>query len=186
MLMGNACEAKRAGRRAPLDPRPAADASSWRQRSMIVMKRAFWAAAALSICVLGASALERAHARPITPNERRLLPLTGNIAFCADPSVLQSIVERFQIREGHYWSSGLALLSFDDIRETGYRTTGYDYVPRRYCQARATFNDDKYRQVVYWVGESSGFAGYGFGVEWCVQGLDRNYADGPNCRAVRP
>jgi len=150
------------------------------------MKRSLCAAAALAIGLLGASALERALARPIAPAERRASPLIGDVASCADPSVLQSIEERFKIREDNYWSSGLQLLGFDHIRQMGYRTDGYDYVPRRYCQARAAFNDDKYRQVVYWVGESLGFAGYGFGVEWCVEGLDRNYADGPDCRAVRP
>ena len=151
------------------------------------MNRAFRTAAALYVGILSAaSGAAAAQARPISPAERRLQPLTGNVPACSDGSVLKSIVERFQIRETHYWSSGLSLLSFDRIRDQGYRTTGYDFVPRRYCEARAAFNDAKYREVVYWIGEGQGFSGYGFGVEWCVQGLDRNYADGPNCQAVRP
>ena len=143
-------------------------------------------AGALSILSLQAFWPIAATARPITPAERRYLPLTGQVASCSDPAVLHSIGERFQIREKHYWSSGLRLLSFDHIRETGYRTLGYDYVPRRYCEARATFNDDKYRRVDYLIGESLGFAGYGFGVEFCIVGLDRNYAFGPSCRTMRP
>ena len=151
------------------------------------MNRAFRTAAALYVGLMGvASGGLTAQARPISPVERRFQPLTGNVPACGDRSVLDSVVERFQHSESEYWSSGLSLLSFDQIRDQGYRTTGYDFVPRRYCQARAAFNDNKYRQVVYWIGESLGFSGYGFGVEWCVQGLDRNYADGPNCQAVRP
>lgn len=151
------------------------------------MKQTFWATAVLSAFALASFGVcMRAQARPITPAERRFEPFSGHVASCADPSVLQSIVERFQIREGDYWNSGLELLRFDRIRQTGYRSDGYDYVPRRYCEARAAFNDRRYRQVVYWVGESLGFAGYGFGVEWCIEGLDRDDAYGPDCRAARP
>ena len=31
-----------------------------------------------------------------------------------------------------------------------------------------------------------GFAGFGQGVEWCVTGLDRNWAYNPGCKAARP
>jgi hypothetical protein len=127
-----------------------------------------------------------AWARPVVPAERRFLPFSGRVDACDDPSVLRALTERFQIRENHYWRSGLRLLAFDEIRDHGYRTDGYDLIPRRYCQARGAFNDDKYRQVVYWIGEKQGFAGYGFGVEWCIEGLDRNYAFGPDCQAARP
>ena len=33
---------------------------------------------------------------------------------------------------------------------------------------------------------AGGFAGYGNGVEWCVVGLDRNWAYNPSCRAAKP
>jgi hypothetical protein len=151
------------------------------------MKRAIHTATALCF---GVSALLgpglAAWARPIVPAERREIPFSGHVAACNDGNVLNAITERFQTRESAYWSSGLKLLGFDDIRDQGYRTDGYDYIPRRYCQARAAFNDDKYRQVVYWIGEGQGFAGYGFGVEWCIQGLDRNYAFAPACQSARP
>ena len=28
--------------------------------------------------------------------------------------------------------------------------------------------------------------GWGYGVEWCVHGLDRNHAFAPNCKMARP
>ena len=151
------------------------------------MKRAQRSALAIGLAVssLVAQAIAT-QARPIEPAERRLLPFTGQVAACDDSSVISAIRERFQIRESHNWSSGLKLLGVDRIADKGYRTDGYDLIPRRYCEARVAFNDQKFRHMIYWIGESQGFAGYGFGVEWCIQGLDRNYAFGPACQAARP
>ena len=47
-------------------------------------------------------------------------------------------------------------------------------------------NDGKMRTVHYSIIEDGGFAGFGQGVEWCVTGLDRNWAYNPGCRAARP
>ncbi len=47
-------------------------------------------------------------------------------------------------------------------------------------------NDGKPRTVEYSIIEDGGFAGFGPGVEWCVVGLDRNWAYNPACRAARP
>ncbi len=40
-------------------------------------------------------------------------------------------------------------------------------------------SDGKMRQVHYSIIEDGGFAGFGQGVEWCVTGLDRNWAYNP-------
>ncbi len=45
--------------------------------------------------------------------------------------------------------------------------------------------DGKTRQVHYSIIEDGGFAGYGQGVEWCVVGLDRDWAYNPRCRAAK-
>ena len=42
------------------------------------------------------------------------------------------------------------------------------------------------RTVYYSVIEDGGFASFGSGVEWCVVGLDRNWAYNPACKAARP
>ena len=39
---------------------------------------------------------------------------------------------------------------------------------------------------VYSINEDLGIIGFGFGVEWCVGGLDRNDAYAPNCKMARP
>ena len=40
-------------------------------------------------------------------------------------------------------------------------------------------SDGKMRTVHYSIIEDGGFAGFGQGVEWCVVGLDRNWAYNP-------
>ena len=40
-------------------------------------------------------------------------------------------------------------------------------------------SDGKMRSVHYSIIEDGGFAGFGQGVEWCVTGLDRNWAYSP-------
>jgi hypothetical protein len=125
-------------------------------------------------------------ARPLMPAEQRVVPYTGNLPACNDPGVLGTITSRFSSKESEYWASGLQIASFDQIGEAGYRTNGPDFIPRRYCAARALLNDGRMHQVTYWIGENLGMIGIGYGVEWCVAGLDRNWAYAPNCRAARP
>ena len=139
-----------------------------------------------------AATVELAQSRPIQPAEERYQPYTGQLPLCTDPGVLGTIQQRFAEKESGYWNSALQIVAYDRFRETGYRRNGFDYIPRRYCSARAYLNDGRARQVTYWVGENLGTIGWGltfapgWGVEWCVDGLDRNRAYGPACRAARP
>jgi len=129
----------------------------------------------------------RADARPMTPAERRDMPLSPDMPGCADPMVLARISSRFDAREWKFWDSGLSITGFDRVAEIGYRTNGLDYVPRRYCTARAIFSDGAMRKVTYAIASDLGWLGVlGYGVDWCVDGLDRNHAYGAGCRAARP
>jgi hypothetical protein len=47
-------------------------------------------------------------------------------------------------------------------------------------------SDGKMRTVHYSIIEDGGFASFSQGVEWCVTGLDRNWAYNPGCRSARP
>lgn len=125
-------------------------------------------------------------ARPLVPAEQRYDYYWEQLPSCADPRVLARIQARFHDRESEFWRSGLEILGVDEIRETGLRSNGLDYIPRRYCVARAYLNDQSARPVAYSVIEDMGIIGWGFGVDWCVTGLDRNYADAPNCKMTGP
>jgi hypothetical protein len=126
-------------------------------------------------------------ARPLVPAERRYSPYDGVLPACDDPSVTQRISWNFRQREDEFWDSGLEILGFGEVREIGYKTNGLDHIPRRYCNARALLNDlKKPHQVFYAISEDLGIIGIGFGVEWCIVGLDRNDAFAPNCKMARP
>jgi hypothetical protein len=47
-------------------------------------------------------------------------------------------------------------------------------------------SDGKLRTVNFSIIEDGGFASYEEGVEWCVTGLDRNWAYNPLCKAAAP
>ncbi|MGO9134040.1 MAG: hypothetical protein ACLP8A_08340 [Methylovirgula sp.] len=127
-----------------------------------------------------------AQGRPLVPAEKRYDYYSGRLPACGDPSVLERIQSRFHDRESEFWKSGLDIAGFDAVREVGMRSHGLDYIPRRYCVARAQFNDRSARSVSYTIVEGEGMIGFGFGVDWCVAGLDRNYAAAPNCQLDRP
>jgi hypothetical protein len=138
----------------------------------------FFAGAASSLCL--------AAPRSSLPAEEYTLPYTGSMPLCDDPFVLNSVSSAFGWREWEFWHSGLQLSEFRQVRETGSRSNGIEYIPRRYCTARATFSDGHERVVKYNVIEDGGPFGYNFGVDWCVVGLDRNRAFAPGCQAATP
>jgi hypothetical protein len=146
--------------------------------------------AAIFAAVLGAAlgaSLAAAAARPLVPAERRYIPYDGVLPACGDPAVFERIQGRFHDREAEFWYTGLEIAGFEEVKEIGYRTNGEDYIPRRYCTARAYLNDEKKpHRVSYSINEDLGIIGFGFGVEWCVGGLDRNDAYAPNCKMARP
>ena len=120
------------------------------------------------------------------PAEQRIIPYGGELPSCGDRGVLAEISWRFADREQTYWNSSLALVDFVETSEIGYRSNGESYIPRRYCRGKAYFNDGQRREVGYEIGEGTDVMGLGWGVTWCVVGLDRNHAFSPNCRAPGP
>jgi hypothetical protein len=107
----------------------------------------------------------------------------GKLADCE--AALSTITSQFQEKESTYWNSALQITGFARVREAAFRPWQSDNIPRRYCTADAMLNDGKPRTVQYSIIEDGGFAGYGEGVEWCVVGLDRNWAYNPRCRSAK-
>jgi len=144
----------------------------------------------LGVAIFSAAALIAvtvfASARPFTPAEHRHSPYSGVIPHCSDRSVLHRIQSRFSERERKYWHTGKRIVRFYRARQIGYRSNGLDFIPKRYCAVRARFNDGRRRRITYSIGEDLGMAGFGWGVEWCVHGLDHNYAYAPNCKMALP
>jgi hypothetical protein len=121
-----------------------------------------------------------------TPSEAWWAPFSANMPACEDGGVLSTISGRFAQTQHEFWNSQLGIDGFEGVREIGFRANGVGYIPRRYCVARATMNDEKRRTVVYDVGTNLGILGLTWGVEWCVVDVDPNHAYGPDCEAIRP
>jgi hypothetical protein len=108
----------------------------------------------------------------------------GRVKVCE--KVLGTITAQFQEKESKFWNSSLQIKAYGQIHETAFRPWQSDNIPRRYCSAEVMLSDGQLHQVHYSIIEDGGFAGFGQGVEWCVTGLDRNWAYNPLCKAARP
>jgi hypothetical protein len=99
---------------------------------------------------------------------------------------LGKIAARFSEKESEFWNSDLRILNFERVREIAYRPWAAGTIPRRFCTAMALVTDGRKHAVNYWIGEDTGMIGNTWGVEWCVVGLDRNWAYNPRCKMARP
>lgn len=108
------------------------------------------------------------------------------VPLCEDGWVLGRIQSRFAAKESRYWQSALQIAGFERVREIAFRPWRENAIPRRYCSAVALVTDGKKRPIYFSVIEDGGMIGFSWGVEWCVVGLDRNWAYNPACRAARP
>lgn len=148
------------------------------------MRRMVWPS--LLSAAIGCSAITAAAARDFIPAERRNPSWSANLPDCADPSVIGKVQSGFASRESGYWQSSLAIAGIERIRTIAFRPWGADYIPRRYCVARATMSDGRVRTVSYNIIERAGIIGATWGVEWCVSGLDRLLYYAPDCKMARP
>jgi hypothetical protein len=101
-------------------------------------------------------------------------------------AALDTIASRFATKEGRFWNSDLQIVSFERVHETAFRPWAANTIPRRFCTAMALVSDGSKHAVNYWIGEDTGFIGQTWGVEWCVSGLDRNWAYNPRCKMAKP
>ena len=92
----------------------------------------------------------------------------------------------FATKEGRFWNSDLQITDFDRIREVAYRPWADGTIPRRFCSGRALISDGQWRTVRYSIVEDGGMIGANWGVQWCVVGVDRNWAYNPGLRRGWP
>jgi hypothetical protein len=114
------------------------------------------------------------------PNYSRHMPP------CDYPPALGRIADRFHTKEARFWNSELRIVGIKDIRETAYLPWAAQSIPRRFCRAVAMINDGVPHALYYSIASGTGMIGASWGVEFCVVGLDRNWAYNPACRAAKP
>jgi len=108
----------------------------------------------------------------------------GRVAPCE--AALGTISSQFQEKESSFWNSSLIITGYGNIHEVAFRPWQSDNIPRRYCAGSVQLSDGGVHAVLYSIIEDGGFASFGQGVEWCVTGLDRNWAFNPACKAAKP
>lgn len=105
---------------------------------------------------------------------------------CDSNWVLDSIKSKFAQKENTFWVSDLQITGFDRIHETAFRPWAEGTIPRRYCSGFALISDGRSRPVHYSIIEDGGMIGASWGVQWCVTGIDRNWAYSPGCSRAGP
>ncbi len=147
-----------------------------------LLKRLAFAGAALALPALAQPAFA---ANPFELNFGLFGPsYDGRVKVCE--KALGMITTQFQEKERMYWNSRLKITAYGDIHEIAFRPWQSDNIPRRYCTGSVMLSDGKVHAINYSIIEDGDFAGFGQGVEWCVVGLDRNWAYNPACKAAAP
>ena len=108
------------------------------------------------------------------------------VPLCHDRGVIGQISSKFAQKETEFWSSNLEIVDIERVREVAFRPWAAQATPRRFCHGVAVVSDGRKRQVHYSISETGSWLGVGWGVEWCVVGLDRNWAYNPSCLMARP
>jgi hypothetical protein len=111
---------------------------------------------------------------------------SANVPLCDESGPLSKIRSQFGTKEHRFWNSDLEIVDVLNVHEVSFRPWVPGTIPRRFCRADAVVSDGVKRPVYYSIIEDAGLIGASYGVEWCVVGLDRNWAYNPSCRMARP
>ena len=111
---------------------------------------------------------------------------SANVPLCEESGPLGRIQSNFRTKEGRFWNSDLQIVDFQNVRGIAVRPWAAAAIPRRFCRAEALVSDGVKRPVFYSIIEDGGLIGMTYGVEWCVVGLDRNWAYNPACKMAKP
>ncbi|MGB6534866.1 MAG: hypothetical protein WBF58_02775 [Xanthobacteraceae bacterium] len=105
---------------------------------------------------------------------------------CDYPPALDRIVDKFDSKEARFWNSELRIVGIEHIGETAYLPWAAQSIPRRFCHGVALINNGIRHPIYYSIASGTGMIGASWGVNFCVVGLDRNWAYNPACRAAKP
>jgi len=110
----------------------------------------------------------------------------SKVPLCQEHAPLNHIIAHWGTKEYRFWNSNLELVGFENIRELAWEPWQSGTIPRRYCTASVLVSDGNRHQIYYSIIEDGGLLGVTYGVEFCVVGLDRNWAYNPQCQMARP
>lgn len=107
------------------------------------------------------------------------------VPLCADAGLAGRVVDRFNEVERTYWNGQNTMVALAGMVQNGFHPARDDKVARRWCRGTALFADGVRRPIVLELSADTGFVGIGYGLSYCVQGLDRHFAYAPSCRVLR-
>jgi hypothetical protein len=105
---------------------------------------------------------------------------------CDYPGALDRIIANFRSKEFGFWNSDLRIIGIENIHENTELPWAAQSIPRRFCSGTVLINDGARHPIYYSIAEDTGMTGMDYGVNFCVAGLDRNWAYNPACRAAQP
>jgi hypothetical protein len=105
---------------------------------------------------------------------------------CDYAPALDRIIANFHNKEWTFWNSQLRIVGVEDIRENAFQPWAAQSIPRRFCRGTALINDGLKHPIFYSIAEDTGMIGMDWGVNFCVVGLDRDWAYNPGCRSAKP
>lgn len=123
-------------------------------------------------------------AREQIPAETRDYRYTAELSACDAPGVLSRIQSRFSVTERRFWQSEAEIVAIGQVRQAAFRPHGLDLIPRRYCQAVATMSNNRKLKLRYAIIEDAGIIGMSEGVQYCLEGYDRNLTAVPGCNRL--
>jgi hypothetical protein len=105
---------------------------------------------------------------------------------CDASAALDRVIANFHTKESRFWNSGLRIVGVENIQESAMQPWAAQSIPRRFCSGVAVINDGARHPLFYSIAEDTGMIGGSWGINFCVDGLDRNSAYSPDCRSARP
>jgi hypothetical protein len=104
---------------------------------------------------------------------------------CTEAGVLGRVTEKFAYQDAHIIHSGLGIVGFDAIRQTGFKN-GPSLTDVRYCVGRAYLTNGRASEVVFIIeGPMKGKYSLGYAVESCLPGFDPFHVYDGDCRSIR-
>lgn len=104
---------------------------------------------------------------------------------CTERALGERIVGRFNGVEETYWGGRIVMRDVHGLREVATRDRTEALVARRWCLGTAVFADGARRRIVVELGANTGHLGVGYGLSYCIHGLDRHMTYAPACRVLR-
>lgn len=109
----------------------------------------------------------------------------GSMPPCDEPSVLNSITDRYRWANDVTWHTGRAIANVDRIQETRFVPGEPGLIDRRYCRADVRLNTGHDAHLYYMIEQDQGFASIRWGVEFCLPDQDPWRVYDAACRTIR-